>query len=87
MREGVKIQVGVALAEDLAAFAGAWKRAETGDRGAERVLVFERGEGLASVLTGERYRLLRRLHAIRKNRSTPWPRRWAASTTACWPRA
>lgn len=63
MTSEIKVQAGGALRDDLAAFKNAWKRAEAGDRGAERILSFESWEGLASVLTGERYRLLRHLHA------------------------
>jgi predicted transcriptional regulator len=63
MSEDIKIRVGGGVAEDLAAFTQAWKRAEDGDLREERVLAFESWEGLASVLTGERYRLLRHLHA------------------------
>ncbi len=60
----MKVVVGGALADDLAAFRSAWERAERGEHvEAERVLAFESWEGLASVLTGERYRLLRHLRA------------------------
>ena len=60
----VKLVVGGSLADDLAAFRSAWERAERGEEvPTERVLAFESWEGLASVLTGERYRLLRHLHA------------------------
>ena len=63
MTKEVKVQVGGALREDLVAFRDAWKRAEGGDFQKERVLSFESWEGLASVMTGERYRLLRHLHS------------------------
>ncbi|HKP77489.1 MAG TPA: hypothetical protein VJU34_00015 [Phenylobacterium sp.] len=63
MSEEIKVRVGGTLKDDLAAFARAWKRIEAGDQQQERVLSFESWEGLASVLTGERYRLLRHLHA------------------------
>jgi predicted transcriptional regulator len=63
MSDEIKIRVGGALKDDLAAFTHAWKRIEAGDRQQERILAFESWEGLASVLTGERYRLLRHLHA------------------------
>jgi len=63
MSDEIKIQVGGALKDDLAAFTHAWKRVEAGDDRPERILSFESWEGLASVLTGERYRLLRHLHA------------------------
>jgi predicted transcriptional regulator len=63
MSDEIKVQVGGSLSDDLAAFTRAWKRAEAGDVQRERILAFESWEGLASVLTGERYRLLRHLHA------------------------
>ena len=63
MKNEVRIQVGGSLSDDLATFTRAWKRIEAGDRGEERTLAFESWEGLASLLTGERYRLLRHLHA------------------------
>jgi len=63
MTNEIKIQVGGSLSDDLAGFVQAWKRIDGGDRGKERILSFESWEGLASVLTGERYRLLRHLHA------------------------
>lgn len=60
----VKIIVGGTLQDDLAAFRDAWTRAEHGDRvEPEHVVAFESWEGLAAVMTGERYRLLRHLHA------------------------
>ena len=64
MADEVKVVVGGTLADDLAAFRSAWERAERGEHvETERVLAFESWEGLASVLTGERYRLLRHLRA------------------------
>jgi predicted transcriptional regulator len=63
MSEDIKIRVGGGMAEDLAAFTRAWRRAEEGDLREERILAFESWEGLASVMTTERYRLLRHLHA------------------------
>jgi predicted transcriptional regulator len=63
MSKEIKVQVGGSLQGDLAAFRDAWKRIEGGDLAEERILSFESWEGLASVLTGERYRLLRHLHA------------------------
>ncbi len=64
MAEALKVMVGGSLQEDLAAFRSAWERSECGeDVAPERVLAFESWEGLAAVLTGERYRLLRHLHA------------------------
>lgn len=60
----VKLVVGGSAAEDLAGFVDAWKRVERGEAvEPERVLAFESWEALAAVLTGERYRLLRHLHA------------------------
>src|SRR5258708_28091557 len=58
-----KIIVGGGLEEDAAAFLDAWHRAERGGRFDETVLAFESWEALASVMTGERYRLLRHVHA------------------------
>lgn len=57
------ITVGGDIDDDGAAFLNAWQRAERGEAVAERVLAFESWEGLARVLTGERFRLLRHLHA------------------------
>jgi predicted transcriptional regulator len=57
-----KLLVGGSIENDAAAFLDAWHRAERGERVSERVLAFESWEGLASVMTGERYRLLRHLH-------------------------
>ena len=58
----MKIIVGGSLEEDAASFLEAWHGAERGETVRERVLAFESWEGLAAVLTGERYRLLRHLH-------------------------
>ena len=58
----LKVSVGGGVEDDAAAFLHAWHRAERGDVVPERVLAFESWEGLARVLTGERYRLLRHLH-------------------------
>ena len=63
MTSEIKLQVGGGPREDAAAFVTAWRRAEAGDLGCERIVAFESWEGLASELTGERYRLLRHLHA------------------------
>lgn len=63
MSEDVKVIVG-RTAEDVAeSFLDAVRRAERGQASCERVLSFESWEGLAAVMTGERYRLLRHLHA------------------------
>lgn len=58
-----KITVGGTAEDDAAAFLEAVRRAERGEAVHERVLSFQSWEGLASVMTGERYRLLRHLHA------------------------
>src|SRR6266699_6957034 len=58
-----ELLVGGRLEEDAAAFLDAWHRAERGEHVDENVLAFESWEALASVLTGERYRLLRHIHA------------------------
>jgi predicted transcriptional regulator len=64
MTEDINVTVGGDLKEDLAAFRSAWHQAERGETvQPQRVLAFESWEGLASVMTGERYRLLRHLHA------------------------
>ena len=72
MSEDMKIVVGsrrslrdfAGTAEDAAAaFLDAVERAERGEAVRERVLSFQSWEGLASGMTGERYRLLRHLHA------------------------
>jgi predicted transcriptional regulator len=64
MADEMKVIVGGNLKDDLAAFQSAWERTERGEEvKPERVLAFESWEGLAAVLTGERYRLLRHLHA------------------------
>ena len=63
MTDELRIVVGGSLEDDAAAFADAWERAGRGEQVAERVLSFESWEGLSAVLTGERYRLLRHLHA------------------------
>ncbi|MEP7348368.1 MAG: hypothetical protein ABI668_00265 [Sphingorhabdus sp.] len=53
-----KLVVGGSPAEDAAAFVSAWRRAEKGEKVSEQVLAFDSWEGLAWVMTGERYRLL-----------------------------
>src|SRR5580700_353508 len=58
-----KIIIGGGLEEDAAAFLDTWHRAARGETVDENVLAFESWEALASVLTGERYRLLRHVHA------------------------
>jgi len=59
----LKVTVGGTLEDDAAAFLDAWKRSDCGETVDERVLAFESWEGVATVMTGERYRLLRHLHA------------------------
>jgi len=59
----VKLIVGGSLEEDAATFVKAWRRAEKGEGVQERALVFESWDALAKVLTGERYRLLKHVHA------------------------
>ncbi len=58
----VKVIVGGSVEDDADAFLDAWHRAERGERVRERTLAFESWDGLARVMTGERYRLLRHLH-------------------------
>ncbi len=55
--------IGGSLEEDAAAFVDAWHRTERGEDVCERALVFESWEALAKVLTGERFRLLKYVHA------------------------
>ncbi len=59
----LKVIVGGSLAEDGAAFVNAWRKAEHGEASVDHVLAFESWEALSSVMTGERLRLLRHLHA------------------------
>ena len=59
----LKVIVGGSLAEDAAAFVSAWGKSERGEQVADHVLAFESWEALASVLTRERVRLPRHLHA------------------------
>jgi predicted transcriptional regulator len=63
MSSETRIEVGQRLEDDLKRFGDAWRRAEAGDLRVERVLSFESWDALAKVLTGERYRLLRHVHA------------------------
>ncbi|MGH7037402.1 MAG: hypothetical protein ACREE1_04630 [Stellaceae bacterium] len=63
MMAETKVIVGGGLEEDAAAFVDAWHRAERGEPVDETVLAFESWEALAAILTGERYRLLRHVHA------------------------
>ena len=60
----VKVIIGGTLEDDAADFIDAWKRRERGEAvAARRVLAFESWDGLSSVLTNERYRLLRHVHS------------------------
>lgn len=63
MTQQVKVVVGRSAQDVAAGFVDAWERAERGETVRERVLSFESWEGLASVMTGARFRLLRHLHA------------------------
>src|SRR5438552_3852612 len=58
-----KVIVGGGIEEDAAAFLDAWHRVEQGEPVDENVLAFESWTALAAVMTGERYRLLRHVHA------------------------
>jgi predicted transcriptional regulator len=60
--DDVKVIVGGSIEDDAAEFLKAWHDAGRGKKVHERVLAFESWEGLAQVMTGERYRLLRHLH-------------------------
>ena len=59
----VRIIVGGSLADDAGAFLDAWRRAESGEDVGERALAFESWDMLSKVLTGERFRLLKHVHA------------------------
>jgi len=59
----VKLIVGGSLEDDAAAFVKAWHRAEKDEEVSERAIVFESWDALSKVLTGERYRLLKYVHA------------------------
>ena len=59
----VQIIVGGSLEDDAGAFLDAWRRAQAGEAIDERALVFESWDMLSSVLTGERFRLLKHVHA------------------------
>ncbi len=63
MSENMKIVVGGTAEDDAAAFLDAVERADRGEHVHERMLSFQGWEGLASVMTRGRYRLLRHLHA------------------------
>jgi predicted transcriptional regulator len=59
----VKLIVGGSIEDDAASFLNAWHRAKRGGKVRERAVAFESWEALANILTGERYRLLRHVHA------------------------
>ena len=59
----VKVIVGGSLAEDASAFVDAWRKTESGEAVSDHVIAFESWEALSSIMTGERLRLLRHLHA------------------------
>lgn len=60
--KNTKIIIGSTLKDAGDAFIKAWKRAERGEKVNERIIAFENWEGLARIMTGERYRLLQHLH-------------------------
>jgi predicted transcriptional regulator len=62
MMTGLKVTVGGSIEDDAAAFLEAWHRTARGEHVEERVLAFESWDGLATVMTGERFRLLRHIH-------------------------
>ena len=59
----IKLVVGGSLEEDATAFVDAWHRTERGENVRERALVFESWDLMTKVLTGERVRLLKHVHA------------------------
>lgn len=62
MSHDLKVSVGGSAAEDAQAFLSAWHRSEAGEAVAERLLAFEGWEALESLLTPQRYRMLKALH-------------------------
>ena len=58
-----KVIIGGDLEEDATAFLNAWHQAERGESACETALAFENWEALASLMTGERFRLMRHIHA------------------------
>ena len=63
MTNDIKIGIGGSLEDDGKAFVAAWRRTERGGDVHERALVFESWELLTKVMTGERFRLLKHVHA------------------------
>ena len=59
MGDDLTTRVGGDLGEDLGDFIRAWKRGEKGDLRQQRIVAFESWPALASLLTTQRYRLLR----------------------------
>lgn len=60
----LKVIIGGSLEDDAADFLDAWKRTELGETVTpQSVLAFESWEALSTVLTTERFRLLRHIHA------------------------
>jgi predicted transcriptional regulator len=59
MSDELKIRLGSELSQDLGDFIKAWKRGEEGDFRQQRIVAFESWAALASILTTQRYRLLR----------------------------
>lgn len=59
----IALIVGGGLDDDATAFVQAWRRADTGETVDDRALTFESREALAKVLSGERYRMLKHVHA------------------------
>ena len=59
----VKMIEGGRIEDDAAAFVDAWHRAERGDQVRDRTISFESWESLTRVMTGERYLLLKHVHA------------------------
>ena len=63
MSNALSIIVGGRLEDDLDAFKAAWRQAESGNLDPVSILSFESWEALSKVLSGERVRLLRHVHA------------------------
>lgn len=59
----LKLTVGGSARDDARAFVEAWHRAEAGEEFSERVLAVESWDALAAVMSNERPRLLRHVHA------------------------
>ena len=63
MARTLKIAIGGTAADDGAAFLAAWRRAEAGDQAEDRVLAFESLDAFLALVSPERLRLLRHVHA------------------------